>query len=210
MTSPCAQLTRDAHHQYRWNGRPVTSVTQILRAGGWTKDYSGVSTERLERASTRGTFAHDLTVHVVRGTLTDDMVDASTANYAARFAEICRALDYRPIATNLMLYHPELDYAGELDHAGWMCTNGDVLRALIDVKTERSFHVSAYLQLLFYRELWNRWFPLQRIDRTFVVVLPLERPAKLVANPFDADGMPYVSAALWRHRWLMLNDPKRG
>lgn len=47
------------NHDYTVDGKPVISVTQLLKKHGLSPDYSGVSSETLSKAADKGTLIHE-------------------------------------------------------------------------------------------------------------------------------------------------------
>lgn len=55
-------------HTYYLNGKPLISVTQLLRKHGLAPDYSGIDEETLNRAAERGTLIHkEIEDYVTKG-----------------------------------------------------------------------------------------------------------------------------------------------
>ena len=65
-------------HQYKLDGRPLISVTQLMKKHGLAPDYSGIDPTVLERAAERGTLVHkeieDYNRHGIAG-FTKEMAD---------------------------------------------------------------------------------------------------------------------------------------
>lgn len=107
------------------------------------------------------------------------------------FAQFCIDVNYKPIAIEMVLCHPEYGYGGALDHVGVMDVEekgffGEVYKsgprkgekketkqkrraiAIIDVKSGRKdFYDEHEVQLEAYKEAWEYWFPDLPIERLY-------------------------------------------
>ena len=105
-------------HVYRVDGAPVPSVTQLLEAAGISPDYSKVNPHVLRHARLRG-------IHV---DLCCDLDDAAELDWstvhpeAVGYVQAWQAFKadygYRPLASQVILYHPTYGYAGTADNVG--------------------------------------------------------------------------------------------
>lgn len=109
-----------AAHVYCVDGVPVEwSVTQLLEAAGISPDYSKVNPAVLQHARRRG-------IHVDACCDLDDSpegLDWSTVHpeavgYVQAWQVFKREYGYRPLAAQLIVYHPEYGYAGTTDCVG--------------------------------------------------------------------------------------------
>src|SRR5262249_62054614 len=101
-----------ASHTYRVDGVAIPSVTQLLEAAGISPDYSKVNPTVLLHARRRG-------IHV---DLCCDLDDADDLDWstvhpeAVGYVEAWRCFKadygYRPLASQVLLYHPTYGYAG--------------------------------------------------------------------------------------------------
>jgi len=105
-------------HVYRVDGAPVPSVTELLEAAGISPDYSKVNPHVLLHARRRG-------IHVDLCCDLDDADDldwSSVHPEAVGYVQAWRAFKadygYRPIASQVILYHPTYEYAGTADCVG--------------------------------------------------------------------------------------------
>jgi len=137
-------------HVYSVEGRPVPSVTTVLKAGGVYGEYSAVPEHVLKRAGDIGTEVHrviDEYLALGRALKSDD---SSASAYLTGF----KAFDDLDLlttrATECKLWHPELWYAGTVDWVGEI--NGRP--SIIDWKTTNKLNEKAVkLQLAAYEEL---------------------------------------------------------
>ncbi len=105
-------------HLYRVDGAPVPSVTQLLEAAGISPDYSKVNPHVLRHARLRG-------LHVDLCCDLDDAddLDWSTVHpeavgYVQAWQAFKADYGYRPLASQILLYHPTYGYAGTADCVG--------------------------------------------------------------------------------------------
>jgi hypothetical protein len=107
-----------ATHEYRVNGAPVPSVTQLLDDAGMTPDYSAIPRPVLEHARERG-------IHV---DLCCDLLDADDLDWRSVHPEALPYVEawlafrehegFTPVASQVPLYHPTYGYAGTADVVG--------------------------------------------------------------------------------------------
>jgi len=105
-------------HEYRIDGHLVPSVTQLLDNAGLTPDYSLVSPGILQHARERG-------IHVDQACdlLDQDDLDWRSVNPEAHgFVEAWLRFKehegFRPLVSQLPLFHPTYTYAGTADAVG--------------------------------------------------------------------------------------------
>jgi hypothetical protein len=112
-------ITFDAPaHVYRVDGVAVPNVTGLLEEAGVSPDYSKVHPTILRRARMRG-------IHI---DLCCDLDDADDLDWSSVHPEAvpyvqawqCFKADYgyRPLASQVLLYHPTYGYAGTADSVG--------------------------------------------------------------------------------------------
>ena len=105
-------------HVYRVDGAPVPSVTELLEAAGISPDYSRVNPAVLQHARRRG-------IHVDLCCDLDDADDLDWASvhpdavgYVQAWQNFKADYGYRPLASQVLLYHPTYGYAGTADSLG--------------------------------------------------------------------------------------------
>ncbi len=119
LEDPGSTITFDPEaHVYRVDGAPVPSVTELLEAAGISPDYSKVNPTVLLHARRRG-------IHVDLCCDLDDADDldwSSVHPEAVGYVQAWQAFkadyDYRPLASQVILYHPTYGYAGTTDSVG--------------------------------------------------------------------------------------------
>lgn len=124
-----AELAFDAaRHEYRFAGRVVPSVTQVL---GILSDFGAVPAEVLARAAEFGAHVHQACALWNAGRLDEDSLDPALAPYLAQWQRFVAESGAEIRDSELPVYHRGLQYAGTLDVlAEWR--NG---LCIIDIKT---------------------------------------------------------------------------
>jgi hypothetical protein len=114
-----AELTFDAtRHEYRYGGRVVPSVTQIL---GMLNDFSMVDPDKLARAAQFGRHVHAAIDLDNQGTLDEETLDPELLPYLTQWRRFLEETGFVVTMSEQRVYHKRLQYAGTLDVAGtWM------------------------------------------------------------------------------------------
>jgi hypothetical protein len=129
MPSP-AELTFDAGaHEYRYAGRLVPSVTQVLSILS-TSALEYVDDAVLEAARRRGQHVHAAIDLDNRGELDEEALDPELAPYLAQWRKFLADTGWTVTASEQRVYHPTLHYAGTIDTGVWQKAHW-----VIDVKT---------------------------------------------------------------------------
>lgn len=154
--TPLAALTFDAEpHQYTLDGKPVPSVTGILKASGLI-DFSGIPWSTLEAARERGTLVHTAVHYYNEGDLNEDQFRATFPAYAPYLDAWIAFLKQRhfvPILNEHRIASRRLEIAGTLDCLGVLDGRG----ALVDFATGRPEDVAKDLQTSAYYALALEW-----------------------------------------------------
>jgi hypothetical protein len=123
-----AELTFDADtHVYRYGGRVVPSVTQVLDI---LNDFSDVHPERLEAARLRGQHVHAMIDLDNRGELDEESLDEGLRPYLTQWRLFLHESKFTVTASEQRVFHPSLHYAGTCD-----CLLGQGTSWVLDVKT---------------------------------------------------------------------------
>ncbi len=101
-------------HEYRLDGQPVLSVTQVLHRAGMLPDYSALGPYYRER----GSAVHAAIQLDLRGELDEESVDDDVAPYLDRFRHWAAEIELRPIWVEGALACPVYRYAGTPDCLG--------------------------------------------------------------------------------------------
>ena len=127
-------------HTYRWDGKIVPSVTQVLSA--WST-IAKLPQEILAPAAERGQIVHTLTQHDDEGDLDEDWaVEHGYMGYVVAWRLFRSKYLFMPISREQRIYHHELGYAGTYDAVGEaeMQVGRKIrkVRALFDIKSGSS------------------------------------------------------------------------
>ncbi len=138
----------ETKHEYRWNGKTVSSVTRILEP---LIDYSMIRSELLERSRLLGQAVHKMTeLHdqddLDEGSLTEEM-----HGYLSAWKQFRSDSGFIPTTIETRVYHPTYDYAGTSDRTGMV--RG--VNSVIDIKKMMTLGPVIGLQLAAYKEAHN-------------------------------------------------------
>lgn len=183
-------LTFDADtHTYRWCGKVVPSVTQILDR---FTDLSMIPRDVLERKRQIGTAVHAAIELDVAGDLDESSIDESCAGYFKGWRKFRAESGFVATASEQMLYSKKYGYAGTIDLVGSL---PKVEKALIDAKTTTMLYPTVGPQTAAYSELANcqkaKRFALQLTPDGTYFLEPLS----------DRNDWNVFAAALVLHKW---------
>lgn len=125
-------------HEYRWNGAPVPSVTQIL--GEWItvgvvyiSTFTGahILAECFDRARDFGTAVHRMIALDIAGELDEDALDPALVPVLSQWQRLCASLRPEILLSEEPLFCSALGYAGTPDI---VCKIRGIL-SIIDCKT---------------------------------------------------------------------------
>lgn len=117
--APTPDLTFNAEaHEYRYGGRVVPSVTQVLSILS-ANDFEYVDGEVLEAARSRGRHVHAAIDLHNRGELDEEALDPELAPYLAQWRKFLTDTGWTVTASEQRVYHPTLRYAGTIDTGVW-------------------------------------------------------------------------------------------
>lgn len=151
-------------HIYTVNGEQLPSVSQIIRLDDRSESYDGIPEHVLQKAADRGNKVHAaIEQWIMDGCAGDPWHDdPETHDYLMAFNDFVRLGFMQPFQSELLLYHPELRYAGTIDILALVGGKP----ALIDVKTTSKYlERKCQLQLAGYGDLIGFWGP--KVDRIF-------------------------------------------
>lgn len=177
-------------YYYRFvDNEPVfyTSVTTMIKNTlptpraliKWMTEQDDGEAEVLERAS-YGTFMHKICqMLLISGFYDIDKLPKELKEFCEKekipykqewekelkkdvlaFAQLIIDKQIRPLAVEIILYHPTDGYAGALDLVCEMLFNKKRINVIIDLKSGRKgFYESHEIQLMAYKEMWQQHFP---------------------------------------------------
>jgi hypothetical protein len=120
----------EATHTYRYRGRIVPSVTEILRP---LSDFSGADPVKLEAGRRRGTAVHRVIELDNRGELDEESVDGEYLPRLNQWRLFIRESGFVVTACEQRVHHRSFGYAGTVDVVGeWQGTSW-----VVDIKTGR-------------------------------------------------------------------------
>lgn len=124
-----SDLTFDvATHTYRWRGKPVPSVTTVLRD---VDKFDRVDPELLERARRFGNHVHSATDMLDRGVLDEDSLDPALVPPLNGYKLFLLETGFVVTHSEQKIYNPRQRVAGTLDKRGtWKGTTW-----LLDLKS---------------------------------------------------------------------------
>jgi hypothetical protein len=114
-------LTFDtARHRYFWDGEPVPGFSGILKsATRLGADYSKVNPDVLHNAATRGNYVDECCALYDQDLLDLDRVHPEARGYVDGWIAFRKEQPFRPVAWQVMLYHPQERYACTNDVVGY-------------------------------------------------------------------------------------------
>jgi len=136
-------LFDDVSHTYRWKGRKVPCVSDILAP---VTDYASVPRKYLERAANRGTAVHLACELDDRDILDYSSLDDEVMGYLVGWQSFVR--DYKPKWTSIeeRFYSSHHDFAGTPDRTADI----DGYDSIVDIKTTKKIGPWVGLQLAGY------------------------------------------------------------
>ncbi len=163
--SDIARLTFDAEkHEYRYAGRRVPSVTQILTGAGLID-----KTWFTEAAAWRGSVVHRCCELDCKGTLVEATVDPAAAGYLVAWRDWKRKTGFTSKLIEERKYNQAFGYCGTPDRVGVL---PDGTYAVVDLKTGAPMKWHA-LQLAAYAKFdqsavrWRRFTVCLNYDTTY-------------------------------------------
>lgn len=185
-------------HTYRWNGRVVPSVTQVLAP--WC-DFSHIPPAVLERARQQGVAIHKMVELLCKG-LPFGMPEWMSGHRTA-FDRFLEETGFECLAAEQPLYHP-MGYAGTPDLFGWLHKARGV-NGLANIDVKRSFYGGPIigLQTAGYTAAWNETAPrdmqVRDVNR-YALRLDADGKYRLQRYPDPDDWVDFL-AALRQHRF---------
>lgn len=146
-------------HIYRYDGKVVPSVTQILQP---LSDYSHVSPATLAAAAAFGQAVHKACELDDLGELDEDALSPALAPYLAGWRAFCRDYRARWNRVEQQVYHQTMRYAGTVDRTGLIEWDGHDYEATVDLKSGADLYPSVGPQLAAYERAIGGASPLAK------------------------------------------------
>lgn len=139
-------------HTYRWQGRVVPSVTQVLDS--CLNSFAFVAENLLEAARDRGTYVHQLCELSDLGELDDDAErDGEHWKRLLAWRKFCSDYGANWSAIETRGYSARFGYAGTVDRRGKLERHTGTRQWIIDIKSSASKSKSWGMQLAAYRQI---------------------------------------------------------
>ena len=192
-------------HEYKWSGRRVPSVTQLLDR---LHSFAGVPMEILDAAKRRGSYVHDMCDADDANDLADP--DAELAGQYGGYLLAWRKFraDYAPewAGTEERGYSERYGFAGTLDNRGTLGKFG-VVKWIIDKKTSAQTHPVWGMQVAAYRQLVAERDPSWLMARRATVRLAADGTYKFDEWQ-DPGDWPAFQSLLTLQQWCTRNRIK--
>lgn len=192
----------EARHEYRYAGRIVPSVTQVI---GFLNDYAGVPRDALDLARERGNAVHLATALDDRDNLDEESVDPVVAPYLNAWRQLRADLGFEPELIEHRVYSVTHGYAGALDRFGKFRHRPN--KALIDIKATAVIMPGNGPQTAAYKAALTERAPCA-VDRYTVLLCPDRSPPYRLQPHRDATDLTMFVCALNLHNWRLNNGYK--
>lgn len=163
-------------HEYRWDGEPVPSVTQILQP---LVDFSRVPPDVLRAASEFGTAVHKSCELDDLGDLDETSLDPALACYLEGWRKFRREHACTWELIEQPVYHPALRYAGTPDRIGRI----DGVLGVLDIKSSAALMPTVGPQTAAYARAYSQSGA--ALTRFGVRLFPGDYEIKQYTDPLD-------------------------
>lgn len=165
--SPETKVERDDNHVYSVAGEKKPGATGLLRDAGLLRGLEYVD----EAALWRGKVVHHACHLINKGTLDESTLDPEIKPYADAYRLFLSETGFEPHISEIMLYHGELDFCGQIDVVGIKPTMaGNPEWWLVDFKSaQHTRTISAWVgyQTALYQLLLMHTFPMMKNIKRF-------------------------------------------
>lgn len=144
-----------AAHAYALDGRPILSVTAILKKVGLV-DLSRIPADLLEQKRAIGQAVHEATHYWDQDDLLPGSVDPVVEPYLLAYRAFRAERGFTPLYLETRVHHPRYHYAGTFDRLGLLSSTygGPCTAVLLDIKTGDPELACANLQTAGYLEAY--------------------------------------------------------
>lgn len=184
-------------HKYRVDGRPVPSVTALIKGA---HDFSGIPEPVLEFARERGSAVHKAVDLDVQGVLDVADLDERILPYFQQWRSFIRDSGFMPLLAELQVASSRFGFAGTLDLQGVFLARPDRI-ALVDLKATAALPFTVGPQTSAYERALAETIgcPAAAIDRYCLHLMPTRYRLVPLRNPRD---WPFFLAALTLRSFL--------
>lgn len=180
-------------HTYRWNGKIVPSVTQLIKPHS-PDTLRFVNPQKLELARQMGRAVHLMVELHVLGQLAT--LPAWQEPYMEAWLRFADEQGFELISTEHRLYHPTMGYAGTHDLIGRMKKRRP---GVIDLKRSLVGGRSIGLQTSGYKRLWNADPDRETVTDRHALILNADKTYTLVPFTDPQDDAAFLAAlTLWK------------
>lgn len=174
-------------HEYRWDGRRVPSVTEVL---SMLTDWSGVPPALMAAARDLGSHVHEAThLHDI-GNLNRWTLDPVLDGYLRGWERFLEETGAVVVASEQPVYHPKLKYAGTPDRVLWWKDRFVVP----DLKSTAAVPTTVGAQTAAYTEAYCEMFKPSKKPLRYCIQLNPDGTYKSIRRDDPADWSLFLSA----------------
>jgi len=174
----------------------IPSVTQIINENGLYASYA--RNKNAEGAMSRGRHIHKITELFDQSLLGPMDVDGEDAGYLSAYSRFIVDHEFTPLIIEEAMFHPAYLYAGKIDRIGIMKIGGEMIHAVVDIKTGGP-HPATFLQLAAYMAMCKSQG--NRVDRSYALHLTADGDYRLLTDPNPDYSFAVFTAAITLHNW---------
>lgn len=119
MTRVSPLVFDEASHTYRLDGKPIPSVTTILKELS-AREYRFVAPQLMADAAWLGQAVHKVIELDVQGTLDEDTLDGTLIGYLRKWRQFLAQSGFQPLLSEQRVFSRKHHYAGTLDLFGML------------------------------------------------------------------------------------------
>jgi hypothetical protein len=180
-------------HEYRIDGIPVPSVTQVIKP---LENFEGIPLDVLEAARVFGQHVHEACALLVRDLLDWSSLDSALVPYLIGAKRFLDESGITVIASEMRLACPRLRVAGSLDLIGVLSSS----EAVLDFKVTAAVPYSVGPQTSAYERLYRNMFGGQPRKRYCVLLQPEDYRVTRLTDPADWNiFLSCLNLHHWKH-----------
>lgn len=182
---------REQDHSYTLDGKPIPSVTTILKVLG---GYEGIPLDVLNAKAAIGTAVHEVCSFHLLNTLDESTIHDKVAPYYKQFLRFLNESGIDICLTETQVFSRKYWYAGTLDIYGYL---NDV-ETLIDIKTCLDLHLPMGPQTAAYKQALEENMGLETKQR---MILRLGQDRYQLDPVNDRMDLATFNCCLHIHNW---------